>query len=97
MTCAVLYKVSTADECAGKSIFQNLHNHQQKKAVHYHRRLSEWFRVKAGLSRAHLPGAHSQEAGISLKSNWSKGDPFSKKCNCAAFSVQGHESLSAKY
>ena len=102
MTYAVLSKGNSAQQRAKESLLQNLQSAAQE-AVHYLRRLPRWFPVggpRASLPGARLPGGTQPgawKAGISLKSLWSKGDPFSPKCNCAVFSLPGYDWLSVKF
>lgn len=88
MTFAVLYLVSSADECAVKSIFQNLQSAAKEGSPFSQEtlRLVQGRGAGSSLPGAHLPGGTQPgdwKDGISPKSSWSKGDPFSKKYNCA--------------
>ena len=96
MTSAVLYKLSSAEECAVRGILQNLPS-APEEAVRYHRRLSEWFTVGAPELPAWGAQPGTRKPGISLQSAWSKEDPFSPECNCAVISIQGHGCLSVKF
>lgn len=94
MTSAILYKVSSAEECAVRGIFQNLPSAAREGSLLSRKALRVVYSGGPRAAWGAQPG--TRKPAISLQSGWSRKDPFSPECTCAVFSIQGHDCLSVK-